>query len=168
MALMQDNLRGLENNRETHLLAEVIAALKQGLSDRLVAIVLFGSRARGGGSEISDWDLLVIARDLPERFFKRHLWLKGMLPDGWRGQVSILSRTPKEFEAYLASLYLDIALDGILLHDSSGYAAERLARIRRLIEKHGLRREQVNGDLMWRWERFPGFNWTLEWDRPVI
>ena len=35
--------------------------------DRLVAVVLFGSRARGEGSETSDWDLLVIAEGLPPR-----------------------------------------------------------------------------------------------------
>jgi uncharacterized protein len=59
--------------------------LKGGLGDKLIAVVLFGSRARGDANEDSDWDLLLIARDLPERVLRRHLWLKGMLPVVWRG-----------------------------------------------------------------------------------
>ncbi len=150
-------------NRDTPLLAEVVAALKQGLGDNLVAAILFGSRARGEADETSDWDLLVIAHHLPERTLKRHLWLKSMLPVAWRGRVAILAKTPEEFEAYLTSLFLDVALDGIVLHDSDGYVAEHLADLRRLIEKQGLRRERAQRDLVWRWQHFPGFDWSLEW-----
>jgi hypothetical protein len=44
-----------------------------------------------------------------------------MLPVAWRGQTAILAKAPEEFESYLTSLFLDIALDGIILHDSDGY-----------------------------------------------
>jgi predicted nucleotidyltransferase len=145
-------------------LAEVVIALRAGLGPDLVAVVLFGSRARGDADEASDWDLLVIARDLPARAFRRHLWLKGLLPVNWRGRVAILAKTPEEFERALPGLYLDIALDGIVLHDTDGFMAERLARLRRLIENRGLRRERIQHDLTWRWERFPGFGWSLEWE----
>lgn len=142
----------------------VIDALKQALSDNLVAVVLFGSRARGEADENSDWDLLVIARHLPEKPFKRHLYLKKMLPDIWRGQVAILAKTPEEFEAYLPSLFLDIALDGSILYDSDGYIADRLNRVQRLIQRYGLQREQSGTELIWRWQSFPGFDWSLEWE----
>jgi len=142
----------------------VIDALKQALSDNLVAVVLFGSRARGEADENSDWDLLVIARQLPEKPFKRHLYLKIMLPDIWRGQVAILAKTPEEFEAYLPSLFLDIALDGIILYDSDGYIADRLSHVQRLIQRYGLQRKQSGTELIWRWQSFPGFDWSLEWE----
>lgn len=145
-------------------ISEVVAALQQGLGDNLIAIVLFGSQARGEADESSDWDLLVIARRLPEKAFQRHLHLKAMLPPDWRGRVSLLAKTPEEFEAHLSALFLDIALDGIVLYDANQYAAKRLTALRRLIEREGLRRERVQRETIWRWQQFPGFDWTLEWE----
>ncbi len=55
-------------------------ALRQGLGERLVAIVLFGSRARGEAREDSDWDLLVIAKALPDDYLDRHFLLKRIGP----------------------------------------------------------------------------------------
>lgn len=144
--------------------APVLAALKRGLEDRLVSVVLFGSRARGEADEHSDWDLLLIARDLPSKPFRRYLYLKRVLPPEWRGWVAILAKTPAEFDSYLSSLFLDIALDGIILHDSENFMTDRLARLRRLIQDQGLQRTQEGHDLIWRWRRFPGFDWSLGWE----
>lgn len=152
------------NNDAVQQTAAVLAALKRSLGDRLVAVVLFGSRARGEADEHSDWDLLLVARDLPQKPFQRHLHLKQMLPADWRGRVAILAKTPAELESYLSSLFLDIALDGIVLHDSQDYMAARLARLRRLIRDRGLQRTQRQHDLVWRWRRFPGFEWSLDWE----
>ena len=151
-------------NQEPNVLTEVVTALKQGLGDHLVAVLLFGSRARGEADEASDWDLLVIAHNLPRRTFERHIRLKRSLPVAWRGQTAILAKTPEEFEAHLPSLYLDIALDGIVLYDPNDYATRRLASLRKLIEERGLCRERVQDSLVWRWEHFPGFDWALEWE----
>ena len=145
-------------------LTQVISALKQELGDYLVVIVLFGSRARDEANEASDWDLLVIAHHLPDTVFERHLALKGILPVAWRGNTTILAKTPQEFEARLPTLYLDIALDGLVLYDTRQYVTERLARLRRLIQHQGLRRESAQRDFVWRWQQFPGFNWSLEWE----
>ena len=141
----------------------VVVALKQALDENLVAIVLFGSRARGEAHEASDWDLLLLAHDLPEKLFKRHLYLKGLLPDIWRGQVSIVAKTPQEFEANLPCLFLDIAVDGVIFYDSDNYMADQLDYLRRLIKEAGLHREQHKGDFNWRWPEFPGSNWSLKW-----
>ena len=145
------------------LLNQVVKALKQGLDDRLIAAVLFGSRARGESHEESDWDLLVIARDLPPRPFPRLRFLKAMMPAIWRGRISLLAKTQDEFEASLPALYLDIALDGVVLYDSQGYTQEKLTRLRKLIDEGGLRRVSVGRDFVWQWETFPGFDWTLDW-----
>ena len=141
---------------------EAVADLRQALGQRLLAVVLFGSRARGDAQETSDWDLLVIAYDLPAKTLARHMLLKNALPVDWRAQTAILGKTSEDFEAGLPPLYLDIALDGIPLYDPERYAATRLARLRRLIETHGLHREADHHDLTWHWQRFPGYDWSLE------
>lgn len=148
---------------EASIAGQAVAALHAGLGDRLVAVVLFGSRARGDARPDSDWDLLVIADGLPEKRFDRHLSLKRLLPPMYRGAISLIARTPAEFEEHLPSLYLDIALDGRILHDPQGYAADRLLSLHRLISHKGLRREQTaNGDV-WRWDSPARQPWHLEW-----
>lgn len=158
-------IRGVEQDSvDVPEMTPVIAALEQGLGDELVAIVLFGSRARREADKSSDWDLLLIAEDLPQKPFPRHLHLKQMLPPLWRGKVALVAKTPEEFESYLSDLFLDIALDGVILYDTDDYMAERLGHLRQLIEEQGLRREQRGRELLWRWEEFPGFDWSLEWE----
>lgn len=141
---------------------QAITALQAGLGDRLIAVVLFGSRARGEASAESDWDMLLIAEGLPPTPFERHLFLKRLLPHGCRGAVSFLAKTPEEFESHLASIYLDIALDGQILYNSYGYARRRLAVIRSLIERAGLYRERTVAGDVWRWQEEPSGIWALE------
>ncbi len=87
-----------------------------------------------------------------------------MLPSEWAAQVSILAKTPAELETYLSSLLLDIALDGVVLYDTDEYITHRLAYLRRLIAEQGLYREQIGRDLVWQWQDFPGYDWSIEWD----
>jgi predicted nucleotidyltransferase len=128
-----------------------------------MAVVLFGSRARGDAKEESDWDLLVIAKDLPKRQMERYRKTKESLPQKWRGRVSILAKTPDEFEAVLPSLYLEIALDGLILYDPEDYARDLLQKLQRLIRAKDLRREKRGADFIWLWGTFPGFGWSLCW-----
>lgn len=146
-----------------HLAARIVEMIANGLAERLVAVVLFGSRARGDASETSDWDLLVIAEGLPPRILDRNLHLKQLLPPEWRGRVSILAKTPEQFQGAVASLYLDIALDGQILYDPRGFAAERLLALRRRIDRLGLRRERTPEGFDWRWERPPAGPWSISW-----
>ena len=145
-------------------LADVISASRDGLGEDLLAVVLFGSRARGEASHDSDWDLLVVARSLPEKPFERRLYLKRLLPPGPRGMVSILARTPEEFEEHLPSLYLDIALDGIVLLDPQGYASYRLGAVRRLLAHLGLGRRRSDAGFSWHWESGAGDPLSVNWE----
>ncbi|NOX63036.1 MAG: nucleotidyltransferase domain-containing protein [Chloroflexi bacterium] len=147
-----------------HQLQPVISALQQHLGPKLIAVVLFGSRARQEHSSESDWDLLLIAEGLPSKAFPRHLFIKRMLPSNWRGKVSVLAKTPSEFEAGILPIYLDIALDGVILYDTNDYVTKRLIRLRRLIENEKLYREQRDRDLIWRWREFPGLGRQLTWE----
>lgn len=145
---------------ETTLLNGVVSKLKEGLGDDLMALVLFGSRARGEAHEGSDWDILVIARGLPGRTLERAIRLKRMLPPEHRGEVSLLAKTPEEFMSNLPDL--DLAVDGVILYDTDGYMARRLQLLRELIRRKGLHREKVGRDLIWHWRKPPGTDWSLE------
>ncbi len=81
-----------------------------------------------------------------------------------RGDVTVLAKTLQEFEVYLPSFFLDVAVDGIILHDTDNYAGERMANLRQFIRRQGLRRERGGNDWFWHWERFPGFDWSLNWE----
>jgi predicted nucleotidyltransferase len=144
-------------------IAPAVQALQEGLGKNLMAVVLFGSRARGDAKEESDWDLLVIAKNLPKSHMERYRKTKEILPQEWRGRISILAKTPDEFEAALPSLYLEIALDGLILYDTQDYAGELLKKLRRLIRAKDLRREKRGTDFIWQWGTFPGFGWSLCW-----
>jgi len=142
-----------------------VEALRKVLGEHLVAVVLFGSRARGDARADSDWDVLVLAEGLSQNPFDRQLFFGRLLPSDIPGAITVVAKTPKEFEAYLPSLYLDIALDGQILYDPSGYAADRLAALRRLIKEAGLYRERTEAGDMWEWETEPAGPWAVEWKK---
>lgn len=147
---------------EAGLLNGVVSKLREGLGEDLVAVVLFGSRAREEAHEGSDWDVLVVARHLPGRTLERAIRLKWMLPPGHRGEVSLLAKTPEEFMSNLPDLYLDIALDGMILYDTDEYMAKRLRSLKALIRRKGLWREGEDGDLIWR--QPTASHWSLDWE----
>ncbi|MEW6657111.1 MAG: nucleotidyltransferase domain-containing protein [Thermodesulfobacteriota bacterium] len=148
---------------QDEILSQIVTALQEGLGERLVAVVLYGSRARGQAREVSDWDLFIIASDLPARLWERHVLLKRFLPAAYRSAISLLAKTPHEFEERISSIYLDIAQDGQILYDPQGYASRRLADLQRLMAETGLYRKQSSGGEVWRWRQKPRRPWALEW-----
>ena len=150
------------------VLYSLTAALREQLGSRLIALVLFGSRARGDSEDSSDWDFLLIAEDLPRKVFVRHIYVKGLLPHSWRAVASILAKTPKEFEASLQTVYLDIATDGIVLYDKGRYVGARLAQIRRQLQSTGLHRTRQGREMQWRWKSTPRTDWSFEWDDSLL
>lgn len=148
-------------------LAPVIEALRTGLGDSLVAVVLFGSRARGEAGPNSDWDLLVIAENLPDSPWQRQKQMLALLPQEWQYQVNVLAYTSAEWFARVIPLALDIALDGIVLYDSSHpLFSARLSALRRQLSDLGLERQAIGeGEWIWLWRGKPQHHWKLEWMR---
>lgn len=146
------------------LLNQAIKALREALGENLIAVVLYGSRATGEAQDQSDWDLLLIAENLPEKPLARHFFLKRVLPAGVRGAISLVAKTPAEFEARVPPLYLDIALDGIILYDTKGYLASRLEKLKNLMAKAGLNRLSSKDGDVWKFSQPPSQPWCLSWD----
>ncbi|MFQ5611253.1 MAG: nucleotidyltransferase domain-containing protein [Anaerolineae bacterium] len=145
-------------------LDEVLQALRNLLGPSLVAIVLYGSWARGEARPGSDVDLFLVARNLPEDRFDRAVYLRQAVAGCGSLPVSILAKEPAQFEAHFPPLYLDIGLDGIIIDDSGGYMARKLARIREIIDQAGLYRVRQEGELMWWFRHQPKLHWAIEWD----
>ncbi len=135
--------------RKTADFKDLIFHLKRAFGDRLDAVVLYGSRARGDFRPDSDWDLLVVVEDLPLSPLKRHkIWLK-VAPDPWRFLADPMLRTPEEWYGRPSSLALDIALDGVILFDARGRMKTYLNRLRRAIKKAGWKRILVGEQMLW-------------------
>lgn len=128
---------------------QLVAALKERLGEQLVAVVLFGSRALGTARPGSDWDVLVVADSLPGALLDRARLLGGARGRAGLGNVAVVLRSPEAFTSRLQSVYLDIALDGKILYDPRGVAAQRLASIRDLIRAEGLCRERTPAGDVW-------------------
>jgi hypothetical protein len=144
------------------LLGWVVHRLASGFGERLLGVALFGSRARGEATDDSDVDLLVIARGLP-RLWDRDGALREVLPERpLVPQLSLLARTPEEFEGDVRPLHLDLALDARVLFDRDGYLQGRLERLRQLVRQAKLRRRP---DLFWEWEEPPTRpDWSITWE----
>jgi len=149
------------------VLAPVLETLRNGLGDDLVAVVLFGSRARGEAGPESDWDLLVIAENLPDSPWHRQKRILALLPREWQHQVNLLAYTPAEWFARVTPLALDIALDGIVLYDGTrALFSARLSALRRQLSDLGLERQAIGeGEWVWLWRDEPRHYWRLEWTR---
>ena len=136
-------------------LQTLVEHLRRQLGERLDAVVLFGSRARGEATEESDWDLLIIVEGLPRSpLARKRLWLS-VAPPEWVVWAAPLLHTPEEWYGHISSLTLDIALDGLVLYDAHGHMKSFLDKVRFALQKTGLRRIRKGRDMLWLPER-PG------------
>lgn len=123
--------------RETNFkLPEDIRDYVERLAERInpKAIILFGSMARGEAHIQSDYDLMVIASDLPRDFWERQdlLWQEKPL------SVDIIGLTPDEVIAHInRGLILDALLEGIVVY---GGAASLRLEAERYIRDQNLQR----------------------------
>lgn len=144
-------------------LRPLLESLQVGLGQNLIALVLFGSRARTEQRKASDWDIFVLVRSLPASPIKRYAQLRALCNGEPEGGVCFLVKTQREFEAGFPSFYLDLALDGVILYDSDEYMQTKLRRIRKIIKESGLRRESIPGGFFWDWKKYPGPEWEISW-----
>jgi predicted nucleotidyltransferase len=144
-------------------LAPLVQAFTHGLGETLWGLVLFGSVARGEARAGSDFDLLLVADDLPAKLTTRMRYVRSLLPKVRPGPVSLIAKTRAEFAAGFPSYYLDIALDGLILYDRENYMHQKLARIRELITLAGLRRQRTDYGFRWEWKKPPRGHWRIDW-----
>lgn len=111
----------------------------------------------------SDYDIFIIANDLPSRPLKRLFLLREPIIARFEEKICIISKTQEEFESGFPSLYLDLALDGKILYDKNKYFREKRAIIRRIIKDATLIRRREKGEFIWDWIKRPAGGWAIDW-----
>jgi predicted nucleotidyltransferase len=143
-------------------LDEVASGARRHYGDRLVALVVFGSRGRGSARADSDLDLLVVADGLPHGRVARvtefaaleaALGAQGALGDP-AVSCSPVFKSPVEAEAG-SPLFLDMVEDGRILFDRNGFFAAVLERLRTRLAALGARR--VWRGNAWFWDLKPDY-----------
>ena len=143
-------------------------ALKAYFGDRLMAVVLYGSVARGEQTPESDIDLLIVADGLPASHRARNRLLveleEGFLPAllaPWHRQaipidVATRIKTPEEARE-LTLFYLDLTEDAVILYERGRFFQDILDRLRRRLADLGAQRRQ-QGRVRY-WILKPDYRW---------
>jgi predicted nucleotidyltransferase len=145
------------------ILGQLLSEIRAHYGPRLVACVVFGSVGRGTPRYGSDVDLLLVVRDLPrgrsrrvEEFLPIETRMEPALETDQPGcppiALSPVFKTPSEVEAG-SPLFLDMVEDARILHDTDGFLASYLDRLRARLRQLGSRR--VRRGNAWYWELKP-------------
>jgi uncharacterized protein len=115
----------------------------------LVGILLFGSWARGEATATSDIDALVVleaSRPITRALYRE--WDRIPLRhDGRAIEVHLLAMPTPDGDP--GTVWLEAALDGIVVLDRDGRVARHLGRVRRDIAAGGRVRRRVHGQPYW-------------------
>lgn len=143
-------------------------ALKAYFGDQLMAVVLYGSVARGEETLESDVDLLIVADGLPRSLRARNRLLvefeEGFLPAllaPWHRQgsyidVSTKIKTPEEARR-LTLFYLDLTEEAVILYEQGRFFQDILDRLRQRLAELGAQRRQQGSVRYWKLK--PDYRW---------
>ena len=149
--------------KETLGLDNIVNCYKNYLGDHLISMVLFGSHARGDYKATSDYDLFIIAEELPSSPFQRVLFIRKPLMGQFEQKFCIRAKTPEEVLKDFPPLFLDIGLDGIVLFDRNDFFKKLQERIKNIIDQAGLQRKQAHKEFYWEWQNPPKKGWEITW-----
>jgi predicted nucleotidyltransferase len=121
------------------------------LGDRVVAVALFGSRARGEASERSDFDFFVVVRDFDEkdRRFKIYHCLHSVV----KRDVTVIDIDEDELfreDLKIDSLLLNIIWDSVILYDPTGRLRELFERVKGAVKDKLERYRTRDGKYGWK------------------
>lgn len=111
----------------------------RGLTERLDVrlILLFGSQARGDTHRTSDYDLFVLADDLPHDYWAR----QEMLRQDKSPWVDVVAFTVREAQELIhRGLILDALLDGVLVWGEEALLKSLQERARQHLVRYSLRK----------------------------
>ncbi|MBS7645856.1 nucleotidyltransferase domain-containing protein [Candidatus Bathyarchaeota archaeon] len=134
------------------LVERAVERLVEELGDRVTAVALFGSRARGDSKEWSDFDFLIVVRGVSgvEGRFRIYDPLRRVL----KRDVTVLDIDEAEiFREGLTvdSFLLNVAWDAVILYDPTGRLTRLFERVKAAVRGAGLIRYRTrDGKYGWR------------------
>ena len=145
----------------TSLLEELIRLLRREFGDRLRAVLLFGSVARGTARPDGDVDLCLVIRDLPVSRYRHRQVLSPVLERlrqsaaytaligrGYSHDVAAILYTPEEIQ-HTKLIFLDFVEDGVVLLDD-GTMRAKLDQLRARMKTLGSRKVNLeDGTYYW-------------------
>jgi predicted nucleotidyltransferase len=140
----------------------LVQTLLKAFGERLLTVVLFGSRARGEANQTSDFDVLLVIENLPTKTLERLKQVRRALMD-IPERTNAIAKTPEEIDENLTPLLLEVCVDGKCLHGSDYFEPYRQKALAALQES-GLKRKRVGREWYWQFERIPKKNWELTWE----
>jgi predicted nucleotidyltransferase len=142
----------IPNSLEAHeyqLPRQVLTAASRLYGDRLLAVLLYGSQARGTAHTESDWDFLFVMQEsVPLKRPLYKLWdetFPGF--DGQRVEVHFVHLPEKTSLA--TGFWGELALDALVLFDKTIVVSRHLNRVRREITDGTIVRRTVHGQAYW-------------------
>lgn len=145
------------------LLGRVVEAYREALGEDLVAVVCFGSVARGQARADSDLDLYVVTREEVSAFRDPRLdrvrriretpEYDALTERGYRPDPSPILHSVATLRSH-PWILLDIADHGVLAYDPEGVLARELEAVRRRLRELGARRIELP-DGTWYWDLKP-------------
>ena len=124
-------------------LKDMVQDLCQEFGERLIAVVVYGSHARGTGTPASDVDLLVVVRGLVRDWEVIHRledeWAQRGRRWGKRFQITLAS--PEDVEdsvEWTAPLMLEIYRTHVIVFDRDDLFGDCVLHMGRLIEERGI------------------------------
>ncbi len=137
--------------RVVELAHEASRRLIEALGDRIAAIALFGSWARGEASSRSDVDFFVVVRNFNDR--DRRFKIYHHLYNVFKCDVTIVDIDESSLfrdDLIITPILLNIAYDSIILYDPSGKLNELFKRIRKAAENNLERYKTKNSKYGWK------------------
>ena len=131
--------------------AELSSALTAEFDEALVGLVVFGSRVRNEHTATSDLDLLIAVSESVA--VSRELYTRWDSAVGAvHAEAGVVSphfaHLPSE-DAAVGSLWLEVALHGVVVLDPTGVVAPTLARVRDRIAAGEVQRRAAYGHPYW-------------------
>lgn len=138
--------RGSETGgKEPGAFEAIVTFLQKRYRNQFLALVLFGSHARGEAQDTSDVDLMVVLH--PSVSIQRSLYRE--IDRMFDPQISLHFAHPPLSPEGAGSLWLECALDGRVIYDGNGKVTRLLSQIRDRIVSGKVVRKVTHGQGYW-------------------